>query len=40
MLDNIDNITPIYGCYTESDRTSDDEDDDRKVIDYETISSI
>lgn len=35
MLDNIGNITPIYGCYVESD-----EYDDRKVINYELLSSI
>ena len=40
MLDNIGNITPIYGCYIKSDKISDDEDDDRKVIDYEMMSSI
>ena len=37
MLDNIGNITPMYGCYTESNKVSDD---DRKVIDYEMMSSI
>jgi hypothetical protein len=45
MLDNLGSISlgsvsPIYGCYIESNRVSDDEDDDRKVIDYETLSSI
>lgn len=42
MLDNIGNINiaPIYGCYIESGKVSDDEDDDRKVIDYEMMSSI
>jgi len=40
MLDNIGNITPIYGCYTENNKVSDDEDDDRKEIDYEMLSSI
>lgn len=40
MLDNIGNITPIYGCYIKSDKISDDEDDDRKVVDYEMLSSI
>lgn len=39
MLDNISNIAPIYGCYNESDKVSGDEDD-RKVIDYEVMSSI
>ena len=37
MLDNICNATPIYGCYIESDKV---QDDDRKVIDYEMLSSI
>lgn len=36
MLDNIGNATPIYGCYIESNKVSDD----RKVIDYEMMSSI
>lgn len=36
MLHNIGNITPIYGCCIEN---SSDEDD-RKVIDYEMLSSI
>ena len=40
MLDSICNATPIYGCYIESNKVSDDEDDDRKVIDYEMVSSI
>jgi hypothetical protein len=40
MLDSICNATPIYGCYIESNKVSDDEDDDRKVIDYEVMSSI
>ena len=42
MLDNIGNINiaPIYGCYIESNKVSDDEDDDRKVIDYEMMFSI
>lgn len=45
MLDSLgsislDNVSPVYGCYTESDKVSDDEDDDRKVIDYEVLSSI
>lgn len=40
MLDNIGNAAPIYGCYIESNKVSDDEDDDRKVIDYEMMSSI
>ena len=35
MLDNIGNPTPIYGYYVESD-----EYDDRKVINYEMLSSI
>ena len=35
MLHNIGNVTPIYGCCFESD-----EDDDRKVVDYEMMSSI
>lgn len=38
MLDNTGNITPIYGCYI-SNKVSGDEDD-RKVIDYEIVSSI
>jgi hypothetical protein len=37
MLDNIGNATPIYGCYIESNKV---QDDDRKVIDYEILSSI
>lgn len=37
MLDNIGNVTPIYGRRFEN---SSDEDDDRKVIDYEMLSSI
>lgn len=45
MLDNLGSISlgsisPIYGCYIESDKISDDEDDDRKIIDYEMMSSI
>ena len=40
MLDNIGSITPIYGCYTENNKVSDDEDDDRNVIDYEMLFSI
>lgn len=40
ILDNIGNATPIYGCYIESNKVSDDKDDDRKVIDYEMMSSI
>lgn len=39
-LDNIGNATPIYGCYIESNKVSDDEDDDIKIIDYEMLSSI
>lgn len=38
MLDNIGNATPIYGCYTESNKVSDE--DDIKIIDYEMMSSI
>lgn len=34
MLDNIDNIAHIYVCHIESD------EDDRKVVDYEMMSSI
>lgn len=37
MLDNIGKIALIYGCYIESDKITNYEDDDRKVIDYETI---
>jgi len=39
MLSNIGNITiaPVYGCYIESDKVLDD---DRRVIDYEMMSSI
>ena len=39
MLNNIGNITiaPIYGCYIESDKVPED---DRKVIDYDMMSSI
>lgn len=37
MLDSICNATPIYGCYIESNKVSDD---DRKVIDYKMMSSI
>ncbi len=39
MLDNIGNINiaPIYGCYIESNKVSDD---DRRVIDYEMMSSV
>ena len=39
MLDNLGSISisPIYGCYIESDKV---QDDDRKVIDYEMMSSI
>lgn len=40
ILDNIGNATPIYGCYNESNKVSDDEDDDIKVIDYELLSAI
>lgn len=42
MLDNLGSISisPMYGCYIKSDSISDDEDDDRKVIDYEAMSSI
>lgn len=39
MLDNLGSVSPIYGCYIKSDKISDDEDN-RKVIDYETMSSI
>lgn len=40
MLDNIGNVAPMYGCYVENNKASDYEDDDRKVIDYEMMSSI
>ena len=38
--DNIGNVAPIYGCYTESDKVPDYENDGRKVINYNTLSSI
>lgn len=37
ILDNIGNITPIYGCYIGSNKVPDD---DRKITDYEMMSSI
>jgi len=40
MLDNIGSIAPMYGCCIKSDKATDYEYDDRKVIDYETLSSI
>ena len=40
ILSSTDNTAPIYGCYIKNDKVSDDEDDDRKVIDYEMMSSI
>jgi len=39
ILSSTDNAAPIYGCYIKNDKVSDDEDD-RKVIDYEMMFSI